>query len=201
MGIVRHFPFSQKRIAIHPAFSFSTMRRLALHASALSDTEYDLYTAILRDIALADDDRSNGAPDDPHFENMNIGVREARAWLRGRYSHLPASTIDKVHFLGSHCILNAHSFSRFLNFSRPISVMTIQCLDLNFSRPYDWLYTLRVGRMLRGLWLSCKVRRRYYHRFVSLISNVLLADPGHTRPSSPAHNPRNPCWWHLWLRT
>jgi len=79
------------------------MRRLALHASALSDAEYDLYTTILRDIALADDDNqigSKGAPDDTHFENMNIGVREARAWLRGRYSHLPASTIDKVHFLG-----------------------------------------------------------------------------------------------------
>ncbi|KIM40807.1 hypothetical protein M413DRAFT_446178 [Hebeloma cylindrosporum] len=75
------------------------MRRLALHASALSDAEYDLYTTILRDIALADDDNpagSNGGADDAHFENMNIGVREARAWLRGRYSHLSASTIDKI---------------------------------------------------------------------------------------------------------
>ena len=102
VGKVRHFPFSPET-ENHPAFSFLTMRRLALHASALSDAEYDLYTTILRDIALADDDNqigSKGAPDDTHFENMNIGVREARAWLRGRYSHLPASTIDKVHFLG-----------------------------------------------------------------------------------------------------
>ena len=84
--------------------SFSTMRRLALHASALSDAEYELYTTILRDIALTDDDNqmgNNGAADDTYFENLNIGVREARAWLRGRYSHLPASTIDKVSFLGT----------------------------------------------------------------------------------------------------
>ena len=102
MGKVRHFPFSPDT-ENHPAFSFLTMRRLALHASALSDAEYDLYTTILRDIALADDDNqtgSRGAPDDTHFENMNIGVREARAWLRGRYSHLQASTIDKVHLFG-----------------------------------------------------------------------------------------------------
>lgn len=97
-----------------PAFSFSTMRRLALHASALSDAEYDLYTTILRDITLADDDHQrgdSGAPDDTHFEDMNIGVREARAWLRGRYSHLPASTIDKARFLG---VSLRFEYSRFL---------------------------------------------------------------------------------------
>ncbi|KAF4615789.1 hypothetical protein D9613_012356 [Agrocybe pediades] len=81
------------------------MRRLALHASALSDEEYDLYTSSLRDIALADDDevsRSSGkvnggnTDDDGYLENMNIGVREARAWLRGRYSHISASIIDSI---------------------------------------------------------------------------------------------------------
>jgi len=81
------------------------MRRLALHASALSDEEYDLYTSSLRDIALADEDEDsrsttkvNGGngDDDAYFERITIGVREARAWLRGRYSHMSASVIDSV---------------------------------------------------------------------------------------------------------
>jgi hypothetical protein len=70
------------------------MRQLALHTSALNDAEYDLYTASLVDIA---DDRSDhDAVDDAHYERMSIGVREARAWLRGRYSHIPASAIDAI---------------------------------------------------------------------------------------------------------
>jgi hypothetical protein len=69
------------------------MRTLALHASALSDNEYDFFTKSL--CQIADDDQKS--PDtDTHFENISIGVREARAWFRGRYSHLPASTIDGV---------------------------------------------------------------------------------------------------------
>lgn len=71
------------------------MRLLALHTSALNDAEYDLYTASLADIA--DDHSDSGAvDDDAHYERMSIGVREARAWLRGRYSHIPASTIDAI---------------------------------------------------------------------------------------------------------
>ena len=71
------------------------MRQLALHTSALNDAEYNLYTSSLTDIA---DNRSD--PDtvdtDAHYERMSIGVREVRAWLRGRYSHIPASTIDAI---------------------------------------------------------------------------------------------------------
>jgi len=124
------------------------MRRLALHASALSDAEYELYTAILRDIALADDDTqtgSGGATDDAYFENLNIGVREARAWLRGRYSHLSAFTIDQVCFIGTSRLQNL-STRRFSNYSHPILVMTTQFLDLNSLRRYDWLFTLRQER-------------------------------------------------------
>lgn len=69
------------------------MRPLVLHASALSDAEYDLYTTSLRDIALTDDD---GNKEDAYFEKISVGVREARAWLRGRYSHIPAQVIDGV---------------------------------------------------------------------------------------------------------
>ncbi|PFH45493.1 hypothetical protein AMATHDRAFT_88789 [Amanita thiersii Skay4041] len=79
------------------------MRQLTLHASALNDSEYDLYTSSLNDIALQDEHESpsiNGKPtvahDDAHYERMTIGVREVRAWLRGRYSHVPATTIDAI---------------------------------------------------------------------------------------------------------
>lgn len=71
------------------------MRQLALHTSALNDAEYDLYTTSLVDIA--DNYSDPGAVhNDAHYERMSIGVREARAWLRGRYSHIPASTIDAI---------------------------------------------------------------------------------------------------------
>ncbi|KAF8163845.1 hypothetical protein B0H34DRAFT_795489 [Crassisporium funariophilum] len=77
------------------------LRRLSLHTSALSDVEYEIYTASLRDLAIADDDAHNptatGAKnDDVFYEDIVINVREARAWLRGRYSHVPTSTIDKI---------------------------------------------------------------------------------------------------------
>ncbi|CAA7263499.1 unnamed protein product [Cyclocybe aegerita] len=66
------------------------MRRLALHASALNDAEYDTFTANLRDLALTE------AEDVEEYEKMTIGVREARAWLRGRYCQVSASVIDGI---------------------------------------------------------------------------------------------------------
>lgn len=82
------------------------MRPLTLHVSALSDAEYDLYTASLNDLAT---ESTNGdttpntirVRDDAHYERTSVGVREVRAWLRGRYSNLPATDIDSVS-LGSH---------------------------------------------------------------------------------------------------
>ncbi|TFK35288.1 hypothetical protein BDQ12DRAFT_737708 [Crucibulum laeve] len=74
------------------------MRRLSLHASALNNAEYDLYSSSLDDI-VADDERdttADTAHDDAYYEQMVVGVREARAWLRGRYSHVPAATIDTI---------------------------------------------------------------------------------------------------------
>jgi hypothetical protein len=74
------------------------MRRLALHASALSDAEYDFFTKSLREIADDDAERAAGTAtsDDAHYEEMTIGVREARAWFRGRYSRVSLSSIDGV---------------------------------------------------------------------------------------------------------
>lgn len=78
------------------------MRRLDLHVSALNDAEYELYTTSLADITLD----SDSPHDDAYFQRQSIGIREARAWLRGRYSHVPAATLDSVGlslFPVSHC--------------------------------------------------------------------------------------------------
>lgn len=69
------------------------MRPLTLHSSALNDAEYAVYIACLRDLA---EDEPNMQASDAFCENMNVGVREARAWLRGRYSSLAPGMIDSV---------------------------------------------------------------------------------------------------------
>ncbi|KAG6868083.1 hypothetical protein C0993_007760 [Termitomyces sp. T159_Od127] len=61
------------------------MRPLTLHASALSNEEYELYTAGLKDL---DDDLDTATHDDTYYEGMQIGVREVRGWMRGKYAHL-----------------------------------------------------------------------------------------------------------------
>jgi hypothetical protein len=74
--------------------NFKFMRPLTLHVSALSDAEYTFYTSAISDLAVAsgDDSQHNNA----YYENLSVGVREARAWLRGRFSDLPVSDIDVV---------------------------------------------------------------------------------------------------------
>ncbi|KAF5323231.1 hypothetical protein D9619_013526 [Psilocybe cf. subviscida] len=74
-----------------------SQRRLALHASALSDAEYAVYTGSLKDLVLGDSDaHEGGGEDDEYFARMQMGVREARAWLRGRYADVPVQTIDTI---------------------------------------------------------------------------------------------------------
>jgi len=76
------------------------MRRLNLHASALNDAEYDLYTTSLDDLAESVNtdinDDNNRSYDDAYYDQLSVGLREARAWFRGRYSHVPVSDIDSV---------------------------------------------------------------------------------------------------------
>ncbi|KAF5364914.1 hypothetical protein D9758_008169 [Tetrapyrgos nigripes] len=87
-------------------------RRLDLHASALNDAEYQLYTTSLADITLADEgnepqngsnsnwngkkQETNQCHDDAYYDRLTLSVREARAWFRGRYSHVAAGTIDTI---------------------------------------------------------------------------------------------------------
>ncbi|KAF6750076.1 hypothetical protein DFP72DRAFT_517857 [Ephemerocybe angulata] len=74
-------------------------RRLTLHASALNDEEYKEYTAALKELAEIDDAHNRGQGmdgDDEYYEGITLGVREVRAWLRGRYSSLEVSVIDNI---------------------------------------------------------------------------------------------------------
>lgn len=62
-------------------------RTLALHISALSPDEYDLYPAVLRELA--------GPGQDDDSWDRPVDVMEARGWIRGRYG-LEAAIVDKV---------------------------------------------------------------------------------------------------------
>lgn len=65
------------------------MRPLTLHASALNDDEYALFTSSLADLVAPD-------PAPTEHEKPLISTREVRAWLRGRYAELPLSELDAV---------------------------------------------------------------------------------------------------------
>jgi hypothetical protein len=63
-------------------------RKLYLHESALSHAEYTQYVELFDE--LVEGDRS---------QNPTVSVREARGWLKGRYTAnntVDAATIDKV---------------------------------------------------------------------------------------------------------
>ncbi|KAH9930465.1 uncharacterized protein BXZ73DRAFT_90288 [Epithele typhae] len=64
-------------------------RPLTLHVSALNDAEYAAYTASLHDIV-------EQPPPAVDYDKLQLGVREARAWLRGRYPALTPASIDAI---------------------------------------------------------------------------------------------------------
>ena len=72
-------------------------RRLFLHLSALSDTEYTVYIDALRDL-LEDDDPDRPVPrlPDDELERRTVGLREVRAWMKGRFRDIGTGEIDKV---------------------------------------------------------------------------------------------------------
>jgi len=71
------------------------MRPLTLHASALNDEEYHVYTASLQDLAWTGDE-GDVVRDDAYYEEIRITLREMRGWLRGRYPEIPTGTTDSV---------------------------------------------------------------------------------------------------------
>ncbi|KAI0694498.1 hypothetical protein BC835DRAFT_1349209 [Cytidiella melzeri] len=69
-------------------------RQLTLHASALTNEEYTLYTTSLCDLAGEDEHARRHYHDDSYYAALKISAREARAWIRGRYTDLPPSSLD-----------------------------------------------------------------------------------------------------------
>lgn len=74
---------------------YARSRSLKLHVSALNDAEYNLYTTSFRDLVDVDGP-IRGHLDDSQYDLLTISVREARAWLRGRYSDIPLTDIDTI---------------------------------------------------------------------------------------------------------
>jgi hypothetical protein len=68
------------------------MRSLFLHVSALNDDEYNLFTSSFADLVALD----LPLKIDDDFEKLTVSIREARAWLRGRYPDLPVIDLDQV---------------------------------------------------------------------------------------------------------
>lgn len=71
-------------------------RPLTLHSSALSDAEHDLYTESLKDILSPLPTQDSLESDQRFFEHATVGVREARAWIRGRYSTVSNEQVDGI---------------------------------------------------------------------------------------------------------
>lgn len=71
------------------------MRSLYLHVSALNDDEYSLFTSCFTDLLASDTPLTT----DADFEKQKVSIREARAWLRGRYVDLPVADLDQVRIL------------------------------------------------------------------------------------------------------
>ena len=66
-------------------------RPLTLHVSALSEEEYRSFTSSFYDL-LGDDAHL----DDDAFNRETVSLREARAWLRGRYQDMQVAHVDEV---------------------------------------------------------------------------------------------------------
>ena len=71
----------------------SGMRSLTLHVSALNDAEYDYFTTSFSDLL----DNPQAFPsDDSKYDSAIVSTREARAWLRGRYSSVSLPDLNTI---------------------------------------------------------------------------------------------------------
>lgn len=68
------------------------MRGKSLHPSALSPFEYQLFYSALEDL----EPKIGDYQDDVVYTKLTVITRDVRAWLRGRYLHIQASSIDLV---------------------------------------------------------------------------------------------------------
>ncbi|KAH9848962.1 hypothetical protein C2E23DRAFT_897195 [Lenzites betulinus] len=66
-------------------------RPLTLHVSALNEAEFTTYTSSIHDIVDCDPGRPS-----PQYDTLTVGVREVRAWLRGRYPSIALHVLDSI---------------------------------------------------------------------------------------------------------
>ncbi|KAJ7660524.1 hypothetical protein B0H17DRAFT_1212529 [Mycena rosella] len=111
--------------------SSSSVRRLALHPSALSDAEHILFTTSLADLADTIGD----------LEHVSVNAPEAHAWLCGRYAALESGTVDQARLV-------------ILRLFAPATTLSSGA----FSRRCGWCYTHRRGAASTAASHSCRVR-------------------------------------------
>lgn len=107
----------------------SRSRPLFLHATALSDAEYAVYVDALYDVLELDTapvgcagggSREGGGNlreallTDEELEARLVGLRDARAWMRGRYKDVRVADIDKVRLVRARQITPTHCGTRFV---------------------------------------------------------------------------------------
>ncbi|KIM32761.1 hypothetical protein M408DRAFT_326504 [Serendipita vermifera MAFF 305830] len=75
----------------------SIPRTLSLHESALSPSEYTVYIPLFDDLVDAEPNVAvaNGKPFNAHA-SIPVPVREARSWLKGRFSGVESGLIDRI---------------------------------------------------------------------------------------------------------
>ncbi|KLO18485.1 hypothetical protein SCHPADRAFT_993536 [Schizopora paradoxa] len=100
-------------------FSVSRQRRLFLRLSALTDDEYAVCLCALKDILDIQDTSSGGGYDmktmseteELALEGREVGIKEVRAWMKGRFHDVELGDIDKT----------LHLFSGFLESTNHLS--------------------------------------------------------------------------------
>jgi hypothetical protein len=109
-------------------------RRLFLHLSALSDEEYNAYISALRDVI--DDEHEIACASEQELENRVLGVREVRAWMKGRYRDV--HDIDKVRCIECYlCATIKLNYCRFCVCSLQIYCRRIPYLEDSFLQHSD----------------------------------------------------------------
>lgn len=72
------------------------MRPLALHLSALSNDEYELFTQALEEVDSYTERGRNTIKTDGYYARPLVGLHDAREWLRRCFSDIASPDIDNV---------------------------------------------------------------------------------------------------------
>jgi hypothetical protein len=103
------------------------------HLSALNDDEYTLFTSSFADLIASD----LPFPTDDDLEKQSVSLREARAWLRGRYADLPVTDLDAVRTYLSSPATTLHPWPpRYYAYSPQIQDKTLSSAEDSFLPSY-----------------------------------------------------------------